>query len=304
MTWAWSPLGAPPERGTELPVFDRPRPSPGECSDEVTTWSRSCQRGTGSHAERSERFQTAVDVLVAAVRDFPDDDATIRQLALASNNLGSFCRAEGDSFAGESALGRSRELLGRLLAKQPTSTAYKTDLARTLLNLGEIRLRSGALRESENPLEEGLVVIDADRTGQSVMCSPIYILGSQIIDALGVLRAQQGRTTIAKRMFQDKIAEIEVLRNRSSDASVFKIDLAEAWTGVASIESQLGRIEAATEACDTARAILDGFDAEKLDLNEQRVFFESQTISTQLPARPDEKLVDRIGLLHRADPEP
>ena len=254
------------------------------------------ERRSGTIAEKKQRFQKAVEVLAAAFRDFPDDEATLRHLALANNNLGCFCRTEGDWAGGETALGQSRDLLRRLLAEEPTSSTYMTDLSRTLLNLGEIRLRTGSLRESESALTEGLAIINQLIQANPQVTAHRY-LHSLFVDALGFVFVEQGRTTSARRMFREKIAELERLREPGGDMSAINIDVAGAWTGIASVEWQLGHRPAATEACGTAEVLLGAITEEKLDLNEQAVFFDLRRISIQCGGRPAEEPVSQIARL-------
>ena len=281
------------------PDAPEPRRMLGRCFDLLAIGLRR----SGTHAEKNRRFQKAIDVLAAAVRDFPDDDATLRQLALANNNLGSFCRAEGDSVGGAIALGQSRELSRRLLAKQPSSTTYKTDLARTLLNLGEIRLRIGSLRESESALDEGLVILDQVVLANPQVTSYRY-LRSQFVDALGVVCAEQGRTTTARRRFREKIAELGLVQKLSSGVNVINVDLAEAWTGLASVEWQLGNLGAATEACGTAGALLGAVTEAKWDLNESARLFRSATDFGSVASSSGRRPVQSNQTARRADPEP
>ena len=97
------------------------------------------------------------------LRRFPDYTEAGRQLAGSYGNLAyllGFC-VHGDQDEADRPIGRSIDILRKLLDDKPGGALFEKDLARALMVRGQIRLARGALNEAGEAFEQAFLAIDS-----------------------------------------------------------------------------------------------------------------------------------------------
>jgi serine/threonine-protein kinase len=246
--------------------------------------------------EAEREFRTAVTALSDAADRFPDNFEVRRSLAQSINNLGELLQIGGDRAGQVRLSGQALTLLERLLAERPTSTRLRTDVARTLGQLGKGRALLGYLLPATADLERGRRVID-----QVILENPKVIdyrhVQGEIHLYLGLVYAERGRTEQARAVLKGAIALEKDLLRPNPGLTGNAESLSETTAYLAGVDREIGRFDDAANGCEDALRVVNSVLQKRNTLNTDWIHLLILTESVRLAAQTGESMAVRAAAL-------
>ena len=171
---------------------------------------------------------------------------------------------------------RNSEKTPRRLARQSTVPERTRE---SLMVRGQICLSKGALTDGAKAFEEGLLVIESVVAKNPDINESLHLL-SMILSYVAEIRTEQGRTAIARTLFEKAIAIEQELLRRGGTMSQSAVNLIDCQSMLARLERESGRAGAAKKALGSPRPEILAKLAASPDPSilgiELKVFFETR----------------------------
>jgi tetratricopeptide (TPR) repeat protein len=146
-------------------------------------------------------------------------------------------------------------LVEALYAADPTSLSLQKDLGRAQGILGRGRLQIGTFKTAEQALERAFQVFQKLAHDNPSVPEYRYGLGEAGL-SLGIIYEAQGRTALAKRVWEEGLANDRQLLHISPNHNDARITVEQYESALGSLDAELGRMQSALRWDDNAMAAL------------------------------------------------